>query len=155
MNSNIIEFIIAVGVLILSLIITYFTNHLYRKLRFKNILRYLETQERLRGIHIDFLDEFRHTTSKNATNEYQELYEYVKENIGTGNIEFKTKVTKEEFRNYLKNYPGEVKPNAFMGYADYYDFEKMKDGDSHYDYKVARHYIDYGADDYYLPTINS
>jgi len=90
---------------------------------------------------------------QNESIEYKELYKYVKENLGTGNIEFHTKVTEEEFQRYLKEYPAKVESNAFMGYVDYYDFSKKEEKTSHYNYMIARHYIDYGADDYLLPTI--
>ena len=84
---------------------------------------------------------------------HQQLYDYVKENIGINRIEFKTKVTKEEFNEYLKNYPSPYDFNTFMRYQDYYDFEKRKRDEPHWNYKIARYYFDSGADDYYLPTI--
>ena len=77
----------------------------------------------------------------------------MKANIGTENIKFQTEVTKDEFNEYLKNYPSPYKVNTFMGYQDYYDFEKQKDGEAHWNYKIARYYFDFGADIYYLPTI--
>lgn len=88
-----------------------------------------------------------------STLKHQELYDYVKNNIGTENIRFRTKVSKEEFKEYLDNYPGKVVSNAFMGYKDYYDFESIKDGEPLWNYMVARIYFDFGAEDYLLPTI--
>lgn len=84
---------------------------------------------------------------------HQQLYDYVKANIGTENIKFQTEVTKDEFNEYLKNYPSPYEVNTFMGYQDYYDFEKRKKDEPHWNYKIARYYFDYGADIYYLPTI--
>lgn len=85
--------------------------------------------------------------------DFEELYKYVQENIGTGNIEFNTRVGRDEFKKYINNYPGNVTSNCFMGYEDFYCFDTQTKPSSHYDFMIGRHYIDYGADDYYLPTI--
>ena len=87
------------------------------------------------------------------TDKYQNLYDYVLANLGTNNIKFETQVSKEEFKTYLYNYPRKYESNNFMGWCDFYDFADKKDGEAHWNYCIARHYYDYGADDYYLPTI--
>lgn len=92
-------------------------------------------------------------TPPKKTDKYNNLYDYVLSNLGTDKINFETQVSEEEFRTYLHNYPREYESNNFMGWCDFYDFTDKKDEEEHWNYCIARHYYDYGADDYYLPTI--
>jgi hypothetical protein len=85
---------------------------------------------------------------------YDRIYDYVIKNLGK-EIRFETQVTKQEFDEYLKNYPRKYEANSFMGYTDYYDFTDKKDDEPHWYYKIARHYYDYGYDGYYLPTVKN
>jgi hypothetical protein len=87
------------------------------------------------------------------TDKYNCLYDYVMKNLGTDRIKFETKVSEEEFRTYLYNFPRKYESNNFMGWCDFYDFTDKKNEEAHWNYCIARHYYDYGADDYYLPTI--
>lgn len=92
-------------------------------------------------------------TPPQKTDKYNNLYDYVLSNLGTAKIKFETQVSEEEFRTYLYNYPRKYESNSFMGWCDFYDFADKKDEEAHWNYCIARHYYDYGADDYYLPTI--
>lgn len=92
-------------------------------------------------------------TPPQKTDKYNNLYNYVLSNLGTDKIKFETQVSEEEFRTYLYNYPRKYESNNFMGWCDFYDFADKKNEEAHWNYCIARHYYDYGADDYYLPTI--
>lgn len=65
------------------------------------------------------------------------------------------KVTKQEFDEYIKNYPRKLDSNYFMEWLDYYDFPSEdyhpKDLEDLYSHKVARHYMNpWGEDEYYI-----
>lgn len=83
---------------------------------------------------------------------FDTLYKWVLKNLGKREFNFK-QVEESDFTEYLKNYPRTYETNSFMGWIDYYDFFNFKDGDSHWDYHIARRYVDYGANEYYLPII--
>ena len=64
------------------------------------------------------------------------------------------KVTKQEFDDYIKNYPKKLDSNYHMEWLDYYDFPPRYNKTSWEElikHRVARHHMNpWGEDEYYI-----